>query len=101
MRSHACMGPCARVCLRPGPPADTPPPPPPTRQTIAGGIAKTSTFAKYPAIFMFGMLCAECGSSIWILLATYLELPVSTTHAIIGGVVGFALVFGGGNAVTW
>jgi hypothetical protein len=70
-------------------------------KTIAGGIAKTSTFAKFPAIFMFGMLAAEVGASTWILLATYLELPVSTTHSIIGGVVGFALVFGGGNAVTW
>ena len=70
-------------------------------KTIAGGIAKTSTFAKYPAIFMFGMLCAEVGAMLWILFATYLELPVSTTHSIIGGVVGFALVFGGGNAVTW
>lgn len=28
-----------------------------------------------------GMLCAETGAMIWLLLATYLELPVSTTHA--------------------
>ena len=70
-------------------------------RTIAGGIAKPSAFAAYPALFMFGMLCAEVGAVIWILLATYLELPVSTTHSIIGGVVGFALVFGGGNAVIW
>jgi hypothetical protein len=70
-------------------------------KTIAGGIAKTTTFAKFPAVFMFGMLCAETGAMIWILLATYLELPVSTTHSIIGGILGFALVFGGGDAVTW
>ncbi|KAI8476390.1 MAG: phosphate transporter [Monoraphidium minutum] len=70
-------------------------------KTIAGGIAKTTSFAKYPALFMFGMLCAEVGACLWILIATYLELPVSTTHSIIGGVVGFALVFGGGNAVIW
>lgn len=48
---------------------------------------------------MFGMLCAEFGAMLWILLATYLELPVSTTHSIIGGVVGFALVFGGGSVI--
>jgi hypothetical protein len=29
-----------------------------------------------------GMLCAETGAMIWLLLATYLELPVSTTHSI-------------------
>jgi sodium-dependent phosphate transporter len=38
---------------------------------------------------------------IWILVATYLELPVSTTHSIIGGIMGFALVFGGADAVVW
>lgn len=70
-------------------------------RTIAGGIAKTSTFAKTPQLFMFGMLTAETGAMIWLLTATYLELPVSTTHSIIGGIIGFALVFGGGNAVVW
>lgn len=70
-------------------------------KTIAGGIAKTSTFTKYPALFMFGMLCAETGAMIWLLLATYLSLPVSTTHSIIGGVLGFAMAFGGAGAVTW
>jgi hypothetical protein len=59
-------------------------------KTIAGGIAKTSTFAKAPQLFMYGMLTAETGAMIWILLATYMELPVSTTHSIIGGIIGFA-----------
>eukprot|EP00877_Chromochloris_zofingiensis_P004930 jgi/Chrzof1/14438/Cz09g02260.t1 len=70
-------------------------------KTIAGGIANPKTFAKYPAIFMYGMLCAETAAAIWILFATYMELPVSTTHSIIGGIIGFALAFGGGAAVTW
>ncbi|WIA38221.1 hypothetical protein OEZ86_001565 [Tetradesmus obliquus] len=70
-------------------------------KTIAGGIAKTSTFSAYPALFMFGMLCAETGAMIWLLLATYLELPVSSTHSIVGGIIGFSLAYGGGNAVTW
>jgi len=47
------------------------------------------------------MLTAETGAMIWLLLATYLELPVSTTHSIVGGIIGFALAFGGGSAVTW
>uniref|UniRef100_A0A383W377 Phosphate transporter n=1 Tax=Tetradesmus obliquus TaxID=3088 RepID=A0A383W377_TETOB len=70
-------------------------------KTIAGGIAKTGTFSAYPALFMFGMLCAETGAMIWLLLATYLELPVSTTHSIVGGIIGFSLAYGGGNAVSW
>jgi sodium-dependent phosphate transporter len=30
-----------------------------------------------------------------------MELPVSTTHSIVGGIIGFALAFGGVNAVVW
>jgi phosphate/sulfate permease len=51
-------------------------------RTIAGGIANTSTFARTPALFMLGMLTAETAAMIWLLVATYLELPVSTTHSI-------------------
>lgn len=70
-------------------------------KTIAGGIAKSSTFNSNPYVFMFGMLTAETGAMIWLLLATYMELPVSTTHAIVGGIIGFSLAYGGGGAVTW
>lgn len=48
-----------------------------------------------------GMLAAETGAMVWLLLATYMELPVSTTHSIIGGIIGFSLVYGGGSAVNW
>jgi sodium-dependent phosphate transporter len=37
----------------------------------------------------------------WLLLATYLELPVSTTHSAVGGVIGFTLVAVGGDCVVW
>ena len=47
------------------------------------------------------MLSAETGAMIWLLLATYLELAVSTTHSIVGGIIGFSLVYGGGKAVNW
>ncbi|GET88059.1 phosphate-repressible phosphate permease [Leishmania tarentolae] len=50
---------------------------------------------------MYGMLCA-CGAAFcWLAMATWLSLPVSSTHSIIGGVIGFALVYGGAGSVNW
>ncbi|GLC54682.1 hypothetical protein PLESTB_000895000 [Pleodorina starrii] len=70
-------------------------------RTVAGGIARISVFDTEPEIYMYGMLCALVASGTWLLLATYLSLPVSTTHSTIGGVLGFAFVYGGPRAVTW
>lgn len=49
---------------------------------------------------MYGNLCALTATGFWLQFASYMELPVSTTHSIIGGVVGFALVESG-DAVIW
>lgn len=70
-------------------------------KTISGGIAKSSSFADTPGVFMYGMMCAEAGAMVWIIVATYFELPVSTTHSIVGGIMGFALVYGGADAIIW
>ena len=50
--------------------------------TIAGGIANPSEFQGAPEVLMYGMLCALVAAGTWVTLATYLELPVSTTHSI-------------------
>jgi solute carrier family 20 (sodium-dependent phosphate transporter) len=69
--------------------------------TISGGIANPGDFARKPYVLMYGMLCA-CGSALcWLAIATWLRLPVSSTHNICGGVLGLSLVFGGGGAVNW
>ncbi|KAG5484928.1 hypothetical protein LSCM1_07003 [Leishmania martiniquensis] len=69
--------------------------------TISSGIADPNDFAEQPYVFMYGMLCA-CGAAFcWLAIATWLRLPVSSTHSICGGVIGFALVYGGGGAVSW
>lgn len=47
------------------------------------------------------MLCTDLSTGIWLMVATYLELPVSTTHSTIGGIVGFSLVNGGRHGVKW
>ena len=70
-------------------------------KTIAGSIANTSEFTREPEIFAYGMLCSLLSASIWVFLASYYSLAVSTTHSIIGSVIGFTLVWKGSNAVIW
>ncbi|KAG5506222.1 hypothetical protein JIQ42_07836 [Leishmania sp. Namibia] len=69
--------------------------------TISSGIADPKDFKGQPYVFMYGMLCA-CGAAFcWLAIATWLRLPVSSTHSICGGVIGFALVYGGSDTVSW
>lgn len=69
--------------------------------TLAGSVSYIHSFKNYPYVLMYGMLCALAGSTIWIYIATYLELPVSTTHSIVGGILGFSFVFKGDKGVNW
>lgn len=54
-----------------------------------------------PELLMLGFLSALAASSVWLVVATYFGLPVSTTHSIIGSLVGVGLAFRGPSAVIW
>lgn len=54
-----------------------------------------------PEMLMTGFLIALLSATIWLVLATFLALPVSTTHSIIGALIGVGLAYGGGDAVNW
>ncbi|PSC76970.1 sodium phosphate symporter [Micractinium conductrix] len=69
--------------------------------TMRKGIAKLSAFENDPDIFAYGMLCAMLATGIWLILATYWELPVSTTHSIVGAIIGMTMVSAGPDAVIW
>ncbi|KPA73630.1 phosphate-repressible phosphate permease [Leptomonas pyrrhocoris] len=69
--------------------------------TMSSGIAKMSTFQNDPYVLMYGFLCTLGASFLWLLYATVANLPVSSHHAVAGGIIGFALVYGGGDAVVW
>jgi len=69
--------------------------------TIRKGLIDPMQFSDRPNIFLFGMLAAVLGSSLWVNFATYLKLPVSTTHSIIGGVLGFGLISVGFAGIQW
>jgi len=72
-----------------------------TTKTIAGDITNLNYFVKQPELYMYGMLTALFVAGVWILVATYYLLPVSTTHSIIGAIMGFSIVVGGGWGVQW
>jgi phosphate/sulfate permease len=52
--------------------------------TVRSKIVDQKAFEDQPEILAFGMLCALTAAGTWLLVATYFELPVSTTHSIIG-----------------
>ncbi len=69
--------------------------------TIRKGIIETSSVASSPEILVYGMLAALLAAGIWLLVASRLGWPVSTTHTIVGAIVGFAMVGIGVDAVKW
>lgn len=70
-------------------------------KTVSSRILNVGDFGRRPEVLMYGMFCSLIASGAWLLLATYYELPVSTTQTTIGAVLGFALVYGGSSAVNW
>jgi PiT family inorganic phosphate transporter len=69
--------------------------------TIRKGIVDPLHFTDSPNILLAGMLAAVLGSALWVNIATYFKLPVSTSHAIVGGVVGFGLISVGFAGINW
>lgn len=70
-------------------------------ETLQEGIVAPEFFSNDPMTFIYGMLAALLATGAWLQLASYFGLPVSTTHAICGAIVGFGVVAGGLEAVQW
>lgn len=70
-------------------------------ETIQKDIIQPEIFANDPFLFVLGMMGSLFATGVWLQGASYLGLPVSTTHAIIGAVVGFGVIIGGMHAVDW
>ena len=69
--------------------------------TIRKGIVDPSAIAGQPEILVFGMLAALLAAGVWLMIASWRGWPVSTTHSIVGALIGFALVGIGMDAVHW
>lgn len=71
--------------------------------TIRKGIIEVESagFAESPELLVYGMLSSLLAAGIWLLVASNFGWPVSTTHSIIGAIVGFAMVGVSMDAVVW
>jgi PiT family inorganic phosphate transporter len=70
-------------------------------KTIRKGIIDPEMIAGSPELLLFGMLAALLAAAIWLMIASINGWPVSTTHSIVGGLVGFAVVGIAVEAVNW
>ncbi len=69
--------------------------------TVRKGMVDPNLFADVPLHLVYGMIAALVAASIWLHIASSLGWPVSTTHSIVGAVVGFGFIAGGMDAVNW
>ncbi len=70
-------------------------------ETIRKGIIDPTPIIDRPEVLVYGMLAALLASAIWLMIASAKGWPVSTTHSIVGAIVGFAVVAIGPEAVKW
>ena len=69
--------------------------------TIKDGIISPDAFGGDPMAFVYAMSSALLAAALWLNLATWLKAPVSTTHSIVGGVLGGGITAGGFAIVSW
>jgi PiT family inorganic phosphate transporter len=70
-------------------------------KTIRKGIIDPSAIIDNPEILVYGMLASLLAAACWLMIASVKGWPVSTTHSIIGALIGFAIVGIGPDAVKW
>jgi PiT family inorganic phosphate transporter len=70
-------------------------------KTIRKGIIDPTTIMNHPEVLVLGMLAALFSAAVWLAIASVKGWPVSTTHSIVGAVVGFAIAGIGIDAVQW
>jgi PiT family inorganic phosphate transporter len=69
--------------------------------TIRKGIIDPALLAGTPELLVYGMMAALLAAGTWLLIASLMGWPVSTTHSIVGALVGFAAVGIGADTVNW
>ena len=70
-------------------------------ETLESGIVNPEIFNGRMHDYVFGMLASLLATGVWLQFASYFGWPVSTTHSIVGAVLGFGFVLGGVEGVYW
>uniref|UniRef100_A0A671TCS2 Phosphate transporter n=2 Tax=Sinocyclocheilus anshuiensis TaxID=1608454 RepID=A0A671TCS2_9TELE len=70
-------------------------------ETIRNGIIDVTMYNGTEHVLMAGSVSAMFGSAVWQLFASFLKLPISGTHCIVGATIGFSLVAKGQQGVKW
>jgi len=68
--------------------------------TVAKGIINPDMIGD-PQLILLGMFASLLAAALWVLIATLTALPVSSTHSIVGAILGFGIVAGGPSVVNW
>ena len=68
-------------------------------ETVSKGIISTSGIDNH--VLLLGFVASLLAAAIWVTLSTWREMPISTTHSIIGALIGFGIIAGGTSAVAW
>ena len=70
-------------------------------ETIRKGIADYKCFEGEPEMLIYGCMWVIFSVGVWLFLASYFEMPVSTTHSCVGGMIGMAMTLKGSDCVIW
>ncbi|XP_003804554.1 sodium-dependent phosphate transporter 1 [Pan paniscus] len=70
-------------------------------ETIRKGLIDVEMYNSTQGLLMAGSVSAMFGSAVWQLVASFLKLPISGTHCIVGATIGFSLVAKGQEGVKW
>jgi PiT family inorganic phosphate transporter len=69
--------------------------------TVRKGIIDTQAFTHDPRMLAHGMVCAMLAAAVWLNVASYFGMPVSTTHSIVGAIIGFGILQAGLGYIYW
>ena len=70
-------------------------------ETIRKGIANYECFVDQPDLLMYGCMWVVFNVGLWLFIASYFEMPVSTTHSCVGGMIGMTWALKGYDCVKW